>query len=60
MNDKNILYGGDFEDWSNLNSPSVGALIISKLKSEGSSEKSFVSEITKKFLISTIKSFLPD
>jgi hypothetical protein len=43
MNDPNVLYGGDFEKWSEMNFPSLGALIIDRLKSGNQDEKYFVS-----------------
>lgn len=44
MQDQNILYGGDFDKWSELNAPSLGALIIERLKA-GGSEKVFVCQL---------------
>lgn len=48
MKDPNIIYGGDFEErWSYLNSPSLGAFIIEKLR-EGGTEKAFVNSFISK------------
>lgn len=43
MNDQYIFYGGDFEKWSSMDYPSLGALIIDKLKIGKCDEKIFVS-----------------
>lgn len=43
MNDPNVLYGGDFEKWSEMSYPSLGALIIDKLKQGDVDKKYFVS-----------------
>lgn len=42
MSDPNILYGGDFLKSSELNYPSIGALIIDKL-TKGNRGKIYVS-----------------
>lgn len=48
MSDPNVIYGGDFEKSSELNYPSMGALIIDKLKN-GKSGKVYVSILWKMF-----------
>ena len=50
MNDPNILYGGDFQEWSDFKSPSLGALVIDKLQAKGQFEKIFVSLRKYKFI----------
>lgn len=49
MDDPNIIYGGDFQKWSEIKSPSLGALVIEKLQASGSSKKLFVSLKSIKF-----------
>lgn len=43
MNDPNVIYGGDFQKWSELKAASLGALVIKHLQAGSGSEKLFVS-----------------
>lgn len=47
MNNEHIICGKDFQEWSKINFPSLGALIIDRLKSENCDEKNFVSKFIK-------------